>query len=35
MAHGKESVKAAMKEINDKGNEATAKEKNTYYTKNC
>lgn len=28
MAHGKESVKAAMKEINDKGNEATAKEKN-------
>lgn len=27
MAHGKESVKAAMKEINDKGNEATAKEK--------
>lgn len=28
MAHGKESVKAAMKEINDKGMEASTKEKN-------
>lgn len=28
MAHGKETVKARMKEINDKGNEASAKEKN-------
>ena len=27
MAHGKNAVKAAMKEINDKGNEASAKEK--------
>ena len=28
MAHGKSSVKAAIKEIADKGNEASAKEKN-------
>ena len=28
MAHGKNAVKAAIKEINDKGNEASAKEKN-------
>ena len=28
MAHGKESVKASMKEINDKGMEASTKEKN-------
>lgn len=27
MAHGKDAVKSAIKEINDKGNEATAKEK--------
>jgi DNA polymerase-3 subunit alpha (Gram-positive type) len=27
MAHGKDAVKAAMKEINDKGNDASAKEK--------
>lgn len=28
MAHGKEAVKARMKEINDQGNDATAKDKN-------
>ncbi len=28
MCHGKEAVKAAMKEITDKGNDASAKEKN-------